>query len=284
MINIKKISLAEVLENDKILYNVNNIKPIPEDYHEKINKGNTKNWIDLFHKNNYRTIILDKKDLKWMYKAFIIGSQTGRFSHMFEDSLDETCKKYRNTIIKNNFVRTEKVSLKEGMFGIGPYNSLEDIIKSMCTSKFGHVCFLEDDLECKIYLMNWVDIIPDNEFRIFVYNNKITCISNQHLYRENVWLSSLEDDIIKTNVVKKILVYFDSNIKEKMSYMGEYSMDLALIKIRDEIGDQDDTPYFIEPNSFGGNYASGSSLFHWVIDHNIMYGKTNSLEFRFTYK
>ena len=62
---IKKISLSEVHANDKILYNTNNYpysdtQKQPPDYHEKNDLGNTKNWIDLFHKDNYKTIILDE--------------------------------------------------------------------------------------------------------------------------------------------------------------------------------------------------------------------------------
>lgn len=33
-----------------------------------------------------------------------------------------------------------------------------------------------------IYLMEWAEILPEHEFRIFVYQNKITAISQQNLY------------------------------------------------------------------------------------------------------
>jgi hypothetical protein len=45
----------------------------------------------------------------------------------------------------------------------------------------------------------------------------------------------------------------------------------------------DDTPYFIELNSFGKEYASGSALFDWIQDYSILYGLNgNSIEFRYT--
>jgi len=33
------------------------------------------------------------------------------------------------------------------------------------------------------------------------------------------------------------------------------------------------SPYFIEQNVFGKEYAAGSSLFHWIIDEEILYQK-----------
>ncbi len=41
-------------------------------------------------------------------------------------------------------------------------------------------------------------------------------------------------------------------------------------------------PYFIEPNSFGKEYAAGSELFHWEIDEEILYGKKEKIYFRYT--
>ena len=56
-----------------------------------------------------------------------------------------------------------------------------------------------------------------------------------------------------------------------MAYMDSYVMDLALVG---------DTPYFIEPNPFGKDYASGSALFHWIIDHDVLHD-ANAIEFRY---
>jgi hypothetical protein len=39
-------------------------------------------------------------------------------------------------------------------------------------------------------------------------------------------------------------------------------------------------PYFIEPNSWGGDYAAGSALFGWIQDHDMLHDK-EVIEFRY---
>ena len=278
---IRRYSVDDVLTNDGKLFNTNNhyndegLDP-PDDYTSKINQGNTCNWIELFHKDNYQMLTLDAVDLCWMKKASQIGAHTGKFSHLFDDELEATCKKYKDMVPKGKwFIRTERVSLKFGQYGCGPYDDIEKILKSLVSSRIGHECFKADDTECRLYFMQWKDINPDKEFRIFVFNNSITAISTQNLYSVNDWLNSLNDNEIK-DIVYKILTFFDENIKDKMSYMINYTMDLALIE-------PDDTPYFIEPNSFGKYYAAGSALFQWVIDHDILHDDS-TIEFRYTFE
>jgi len=273
---IKRFNLDHVLANDKILYNTNNHyskenREQPKDYREVLNQSNTSNWIDKFHDKKYYKFTLDKSDLIWMKQAYKIGSITGSFSKLFEEELETTCQKYN--IPKGEwFVRTDKVSLKYGMHGIGPYDNLRDIFKSIVSTTYGHGCFNEEDNECNIYLMPWKEMMRDKEFRIFVYQNNITAISVQHLYSVNKWLNSLTDKEIGNNV-HKILKYFDSNIRDKMKYMGNYVMDLSLVG-------ENEQPYFIEPNSFGKDYAAGSALFHWIIDKEILYNH-DVIEFRY---
>lgn len=281
---IKRFQQDHVLVNDKVLYNTNNHYTEdgierPADYFEKIRMGATKNWIDKFHGNNYSKMTLDEQDLAWMKKAFITCACTGRFSHIYDDELEETCKKYKMPECETTtgyFIRTDNVSLKEGMYGAGPYNSIENVIKSMVSCRGGHACFAPEDISCDVYFMKWLDVNPDKEFRIFVFQNKITAISAQHLYTINKWLDSLTDQEIDA-VVNKIQLFFEHNIREKMAYMSDYTMDFALLG-------EEETPYFIEANSFGRYYAAGSSLFQWIIDNDTLHGLTDFIEFRYTSK
>ena len=261
--------LDHVLSHDKILYNTNNHYideqiDQPKDYREVGSKGQTKNWVDKFH-TNYHKITIDEKETKWMRKALDIGMMTGRCSHIYDDELDNICKRYEHLFPQEGkwFVRTERVSLKEGKHGPGPYTDFRSIIESAVTGRPGHTVLDHDETEITFYLFPWIEIEPDKEFRIFVYNNNITAISAQHLYSINGWLVSLTDDQIK-DVVYMILKYFEDNIKKNMEYMGSYSMDLVLIG-------PNDTPYFIEPNSFGKYYPAGSALYSWVYDHDTLH-------------
>jgi hypothetical protein len=119
--------------------------------------------------------------------------------------------------------------------------------------------------------MKWIDIDPDLEFRVFVYNNHITALSSQHLYSVNGTLSRLSDEQIRPIIVR-VLKYFEEVVKSRMEYMKDYTMDLAFTR--------DGEPYFIEPNSFGKYYAAGSALYHWIYDHDTLH-EDDTIEVRF---
>ena len=278
MISIETLPLNYVLDNDEKNLNTNNHwidGKKPNDYDEIISENYTKNWVDLFHQS-YKTIILYRMDLMWMYEAFNIGRQTQQFSPIYEEDMIDFLERYRdetNSIFDGTkyFIRTDTVSLKNGIHKVGPYTNLRDIIESMVTTIDAHKCFFKDDKKCTIYLFPWIeDINPYKEFRIFVYNGRITAISQQHLYDVNLWLNSMsKDDIIL--IINKILEFFEHNIKP-LYKKDKYVMDLVLIG--------DEQPYFIEPNPFGKEYPTGSALFHWINDHDIIHGLTN-LTFRY---
>jgi len=272
---IKKYDSEVVFINEE-LYNVNNCylftkQSRPDDYFTKIDLGNTKNWIYKFH-TLYHTITFDSIDLKWMNDAYFkIGATTLKFSHLYDDELIETVNKY-NFPPGKWFVRSEHASLKYGMYGAGPYDNLTNVVKSMVSSIQGHGCFRENDQSCTIYLLPWIEMNPDKEFRVFVYKNEITAISTQSIYSPNRWLSTLATDEIKT-IINNLLEFFYMYIQEKMKYMENYTMDIALL--------DNGSFYFIEPNSFGENYAAGSALFHWITDRDVLY-QHDSIEFRYT--
>ena len=202
-----------------------------------------------------------------------MGTIINKCSHIFDDELQETCKKYEDQFPPGKyFVRTENVSLKYGQHGIGPYTNIKEVFQSLVSSSAGHTCIDEEDETCNIYLMRWLYIDEDKEFRIFVYNNQITAISQQHIYTINDWLNTLSDEEI-TQKVHQILNFFDQEIREKMEYAGSYVMDLAFVG-------ENDTPYFIEPNSFGKRYAAGSALYHWIYDHDTIH-ESDTIELRY---
>lgn len=271
-INIIRVSQDHVYEYDKRLYNTNNLwsrqhVSKPNDYYEVLKRGNTKNWIG----ENVSKITLGIEDTTWMLKAAQTGVLTGRFHKFYDIELDKTVEKYQHlfpTIPENEsgwFIRVERVSLKEGQHGKGPYKNLEQVIESICSGAQGHECIgIEDNLEAfNIYFLPWKSI--KNEFRVFIYQNHISAICPQNY-------SSLDEDLIEldknnklVNFVKSMVEYFNNNLKDRlMNIVGpNYTMDLALL--------DDNTFYFIEPNSFGENYAAGSALFEWTLEHDILH-------------
>jgi hypothetical protein len=273
-ITIKPISLIDVLDfSDK--YNVNNLYTLrPIDYETVCKQNNTKYWIDLFHKDNYKLIsITNKYHINWIKEAYNLGQMTRKFSSLYLEDLEYLCKQFVN-FDKDYFIRTDHVSLKDGIHGVGPYNNIKQVIESICTCTTNHYPIHKDDIILNIYLMEWKVFDKDNEFRVFVYNNHITAISLQFLYTKNKLFSKKSNEEINTLVIN-INDFFNNNIKDKLYSMVNYTFDLVLLN--------DGTFYFIEPNSFGKDYSAGSALFHWINDSDILLNENcNEIEFRYT--
>lgn len=141
--------------------------------------SDTCNWIDKFHKL-YHTVKITGYDMIWIKEAFNIGSKTYKFLSMYIEELNDLCNKYE--FPKGEwFVRTDKVSLKYGIYGIGPYNNLKNIIESIVTTTYNHICFDNDESTMTIYMLPWKKLSKGKKIRIFVNNSRITAISEQHL-------------------------------------------------------------------------------------------------------
>lgn len=270
MIQIKQIKLRDIIENPDN-YNTSNHNVV-DDYLDYIKQFDTKYWIDKFHKYEKITIS-NQTDIKLLWEMLKLSNINKKFPMLYEEDLDDLTYKYQkmylNTNLDNKFVRTEKTSLKTGCYGIGPYNSLKDILKSTATTKFGHHAFNQDDKEINIYLMKYEKIDISKEFRVFVVDNKISCISQQNIYEKSYYLISHPN---LTELVEKLNLYFENNVKDKLAEYKNYIMDIALNE-RNEF-------YFIEINPFGKNYTSGSACFHWINDHQTIMDNS-FIEFRY---
>jgi len=272
-ISVEKVPFNLVLLQDKAKFNSNNhhdIKNPPVDYELKLKQTNTKHWVKQFHNNqSYQTITLNESEVKILEKCTSIYDLTGKISALFQEDIDDIIYKYNRQIRWNNlgyFVRAEDVSLKYGMYGNIPHKSMKTIVESIITCPKNHRCTTST---INLYFLPWNDINIDLEFRVFVHNNEITAISQQHCYRQNQTLH--EDNI--SYYLNLIIDYFYTTIVSKITHIESYCVDICVL----------DEPYFIEINPFGKEYSSGSALFHWLHDEDILYGKKNAsiIYFRF---
>lgn len=264
---IERIEFARVSSTDnssKRRYNVNNIwkdGKRPDDYDSKRKNTESANWIKKFHKD-VPSLEIKGSDLYWIKEA-ARDNYLGKFSHIYDEDLQQTVEKYSHLFPqppeKGWCVRTEYVSLKEGTGGAGPYFNLESILKSSVTSTKGHQPVKDEDEILRFYFLPWVQIC--NEFRVFVHGDKITALSPQIWFRRNK-VDDLSDAALQ-DIVASLLDWFDKKVKDKLTYIGgDYTVDVAIL--------EDNSWYFIEPNGFGGQYAAGSSSFHWEHDGDIL--------------
>ena len=281
---IEEIELDSILYYGKEKYNSNNHwinNEKPPNYESEIENCNTSKWIDNFHKN-YIVINIFQNDIRWLREAYAIGNITKKFPSQFEEEKQDLLKRSNvdNFNIFNGteyFIRSESVSLKHGIHGIGPYNSFEKIIESICTCKNGHSPIDKNTTHIKLFLLPWLKFNYMNEFRVFVFENRISAISQQNLYEHNYILSKFNDKEKHDMIRKYILIirtFFEYKIKNNITHMDSYTYDFV-IKDNDE-------QYFVEFNPFGKEQASGSSLFHWIIDEDKLYSRENKIYFRYT--
>ncbi len=125
---IQKFEQEYVIKNDKIKFNIENIKPKPKNYDMKNELCNLQYWIHKFDRK-YKTFTISKYDVEWLLKAHQLYQLNKKFSNIYEDEINDFIKYYTKLLQddKNNenkyFVRAEGVSLKYGIHGIGPYTS-----------------------------------------------------------------------------------------------------------------------------------------------------------------
>jgi len=284
---IKSIELTDVEKYGKDKYNSNNHwtdETTTYNYEYVLQQTSTEKWIDLF--KQYKKITIDNQVwISWLKQTSIISSKTGKFSKCFEDEFDimveELNKQYSylfNSVEPGYFVRVNNVSLKYGQHKEGPYNNIRTILESVVSCIRGHTPIKQNTKLLNIYLIDWIEIKPEFEFRVFVYNNKITAISQQNIYSLlfteylDIYKESFNTFIIQ--ILNNIVKYFYEEMLPKITWISNYTFDIAITKSK---------PYFIELNSFGKEQAAGSALFHWLLDEKILYNdSTNTIEFRYT--
>jgi hypothetical protein len=270
---IKPIELSDIKLYGDEKYNSNNHGEPPNDYEFILSQSSTDKWIDLF-KSEYKKFTINNPNYLYLLKlASNVGKITGRIPHIFMEDMQPLFNEFKDYFDETNyFVKVNNVSLKYGVHGVGPYNNIKNVIESSVTCTKWHSPIYPNVNKLDIYLLPWVTIEPVNEFRVFVCNNKITAISQQNLYVKLYDEQSIQKIPENLNI---IIEYFNKEINTKITWISSYSYDFAII---------DSKPYFIEMNCFGKEYAAGSALFHWLLDEDILYGKSgeNIIEFRYT--
>ena len=122
-------------------------------------------------------------------------------------------------------------------------------------------------MDHSIMIRQWEHIDPANEFRCFIYKNRMTAISQYHCYTHFKKLQGRETDIRDT------IYQFYLKIFQYLPY-EDCVMDVILCP-NSELGVK-----IVEFNSFGCDAMSGSALYNWERDKNILYATSGEPDIR----
>ena len=286
---IETVKLADIeLDESREIprYNTNNHwtyegRQRPEDYDAVEEAAAAQHWMTSL-KPDCRQFTVSPADidklLEWQTVSHLTNSLSSGTLEDIQDLADKRSYQTLQEALKTDsyFVRSDYASLKRGKHKNKVYRSLAEVFESMVTSGRSHSPLGRDPEGRKealsLYLVPWRTINPDLEFRVFVDQKKITAISQQNVYRKNEYL----DEQKIPEIVQKIDTHFRDNIRDQISTLDSYVMDMALI------GDSASTVYFIEINPFGKDYTSGSAAFNWVDDADKIHARNNdTIYFRY---
>lgn len=255
---------------------------IPEDYNAVGEAAAARHWMTSFLKPDCQQFTIPSADINkllgWQRISHLVGPLSSGTLDDIKDLADKrSYQKLREALkIDSYFVRSDYTSLKRGKHKNKIYKSLAEVFESMVTSERSHSPLgpaPEGRKEAlPLFLVPWRTIKPDLEFRVFVDQKKITAISQQDVYRKNGYL----DEQKIPEIVQKLDAHFRDNIRDQITTLDSYVMDMALI------GDSASTVYFIEINAFGKDYGSASAAFNWVDDANKLHvNNTGTIYFRY---
>lgn len=291
---IHRIPRAEIDTFDKNKWNSNNhpIKPeeVPEGktelehYKNEIKKTLLCNWKSLT--NCHHEIVLSKNTIETLKQCIPIGVLSRRRARNFKEELDDVEKEIAEKWLsypaeEGNewFVRSDRVSPKDGIEDL-PMNSPKKLVDALATSDRFYKAINDGDNRLYFFKYDptWNE---DREVRVFVYKGKVTAIS-QYKWFSKGWFSERTDVELET-IAKTIINFAEEAIKvigsslESKEGSKEGSKESATVDLYVEDVNK---VKLVEFNSFGYWQAAGSCLFHWLVDYDILYGKTDNIVFR----
>lgn len=162
------------------------------------------------------------------------------------------------------FIKNNHVSPKDSIYykKTPPIYNREMIAKIITTSKRFCSSLNDNLLIVTPYNFEWSKN-RFNEFRCFIYLNKLTAISQYHFSLK------LGLDIYNEKFYENIIINL-KNIIQKLN-LGSYTLDIIAYNNKIEI---------IEINSFGSNMPVGSCTFHWNHDRDILYNNGDIIVIR----
>jgi hypothetical protein len=250
-----------------------------KDYTTEVSKTNLHKYIGLLQQ--FVQIQLDDKLMEFLKKYNKHCSPFGYLFNYDDECSLENFHMFAEKIYNQHphifngtswFFRMTTASPKDGTPQY-PVEYANEVLEKIITSKRASYWFENghSTLYFAPYEFTWDSY---NEFRVFVYEKKITAIS-QYVCEAFTEYASLSDEQLETIVYaidefyKHLSIDLDTESFTMDIYVDYDFVDKKVVGVR-----------LIEFNSFGYWLASGSCLFDWIRDHATLCGNGDTIVFQ----
>lgn len=246
-----------------------------------LHQFDAQHWLNsLFDVNEFKTIPLTKGFIKFLQEKALLFNcgRDLKISSLLDEIESNSCWQQCCQSLKsfNNFgscfVKLSQTSGKHDREVI-PISSPEQLLKYLINSKTLLKCYQSFEelqtggIPIDIYLIMrpWDAKITDfNEFRVFYYNRKITGVSQQK------WYSKINVPFLVEQMI--------ASLQQKIQNLYDFPYSSCVFDVYFDV--EKNQTEFIEINPWGNWNASGSSLFHWIRDEQILCSSGEEIEIR----
>lgn len=254
-------------------------------YHAHARAFDSQNWYfelpkNVTFKSWFVELFPEEIDLiKEMNKTEYMNSQT------YNILIQRIKKKMEKAKLNEYFVKLNALSPKDLLSG----DSYPDTKKILVSNPIEVINLLfksgrtretlfemkKDNIPAFIMLREFMPIPQNMEFRCFVCNNKMRAISQYHI---DIFEQKLQNKIY-VNEIRDRIDQFYKKIKDYIIY-DDCIMDLVIWDDNKKNSWKELGIFIIEFNSFGAGLLSGSALYNWNLDYNILYKNKGKSDIR----
>lgn len=304
---ISQIPLFHI-ENNESKFNSNNHTDIPWDenlltpkeYDNFLKRTVYSKWRKVLfggHDTGHM-VYLGAKECKLLLEACESGIFTGNIPEALKEDIEELIipkiPLLRNAALPSPklwFARLDECSTKDGIGGVGPFATADQVVRAICTSKRASKALRravettsETILGTWLHLVPWrLDIDDAKEFRAFIAPGKGLTALSQYCWKRDVGWSDPKKRALLPQIVQAVQDLICELTKrahvEEMNMPDGYVLDVH-VSLPDSASQVAIQVVPIELNSFGAQMAASSALFHWINDYKRLYGLLDGVEVR----
>jgi D123 len=270
------------LNNNNLPKDPDDLEATSKDYATECSKTHLHSYIDLIDYPLAWLYDFTPEELRTLYAASTVGILTAKRPDLFDDELnliEQRMTKDLPVSTTGYFFRLSGASPKDAAGLVWPMTHSRQIINALITSMRVYRCFRNgignpDQVEVKRLYFTHYDSTwqSSHEIRVFVRSKRVTALSQYALECDNYFNTFLEHEL--QDLVKNVIDYIQTLVEKVAPVIQTDDMVADLYVI--------DANNFrlIEFNSFGYWLAAGSCLFNWNTDRDLLYGRTDRVEFR----